>query len=133
MEGSVAVVFVWAYAMLTAAMTVAKTVTQDELLRLIDQAAAERWTTLDLSGKGLSELPPEIGKLTQLETLMLGKVKEWNWVDDRLVPTLIGNELTDLPIELTQLKKLNKLDLSGNPLKEIPKCIFKIDYFKLTT
>ena len=37
--------------------------TQDELLQLIDQAAEEGWPELDLSGKGLTELPPEIGKL----------------------------------------------------------------------
>jgi internalin A len=47
----------------------------DELLQLIDQAAAEGWTELDLAGQGLTELPPEIGKLNQLETLILGK---WN-------------------------------------------------------
>ncbi|MBD0269639.1 MAG: hypothetical protein ICV77_15265, partial [Cyanobacteria bacterium Co-bin8] len=49
--------------------------TRDELLELIDQAAAEEWTELDLSGQGLTELPPEIGKLTQLETLTLGRVE----------------------------------------------------------
>ena len=47
--------------------------TQDELIALIDQAAEEGWTELDLSGKGLTGLPPEIGRLTQLETLTLGK------------------------------------------------------------
>jgi Leucine-rich repeat (LRR) protein len=47
--------------------------TQDELLALIDQAADESWTELDLSGLKLTELPPAIGKLTQLETLILGK------------------------------------------------------------
>ncbi|MDA0268119.1 MAG: hypothetical protein O3A14_14470 [Cyanobacteria bacterium] len=40
--------------------------TQEELLRLIDQAAEEGWTELDLAGQNLTELPPEIGKLTQL-------------------------------------------------------------------
>ena len=34
--------------------------TQDELLKLIDEAAADGRPTLDLSGQGLSELPPEI-------------------------------------------------------------------------
>jgi hypothetical protein len=37
---------------------------QAELLQLLDQAAAEGWTELDLSGQGLTELSPEIGKLT---------------------------------------------------------------------
>ena len=51
--------------------------TKDELLALIDQAAAEGWTELDLSGQGLTlELPEEIFKLTQLEKLILGKGKK---------------------------------------------------------
>ncbi len=98
----------------------------NQVLALIDQAAAEEWTELDLSGKGLTELPPEIGKLTQLETLILGKVEEWNWVDGRPVPTLIGNELTELPVELAHLTKLTSLNLSGNPLGRIPECVLKI-------
>jgi internalin A len=53
--------------------------TQDELLALIEQAAAENWTELDLSGQGLTALPPEIGKLTQLESLILGR-----WAKDEL-------------------------------------------------
>jgi hypothetical protein len=32
----------------------------------IEQAAAEQWEELDLSGMGLTELPPEIGQLGQL-------------------------------------------------------------------
>jgi predicted RNase H-like HicB family nuclease len=35
---------------------------KQELLRLIAQAAAEGWTSLDLSNRGLTELPPEIRK-----------------------------------------------------------------------
>ena len=59
---------------------------KDELLALIDQAAAEGWTELDLSGQGLSELPEEIGKLAQLETLILGKYddeKRRHWFANR--------------------------------------------------
>ena len=44
--------------------------TPDELLQLIDKAADEGQTELDLAG--LEELPPQIGKYTQLETLVLG-------------------------------------------------------------
>ncbi len=53
---------------------------RDELLRLIDEAAADERTTLDLSGMGLDELPPEIGKLTNLKTLVLGR---WDKKDMR--------------------------------------------------
>ena len=60
--------------------------TQDELLALIDQAAEEGWTELDLSGRGLTALPPEIGKLTQLEKLILGKVDEWEFPEGRPTP-----------------------------------------------
>ncbi len=42
-----------------------------ELLKIIDEAARDGRETLDLSGKGISELPDEIGKLTNLETLWL--------------------------------------------------------------
>ena len=46
--------------------------TQQELLQTIEQAAAEGWEELDLSDQQLTELPPEIGKLTQLKVLKLG-------------------------------------------------------------
>jgi internalin A len=87
--------------------------TQDELLQLIDQAAEEGWTELDLSGKGLTELPPEIGKLTQLESLVLGK-----WDEDKA--EWIGNQLTELPEEITKLQALQQISLSSNQITEIP-------------
>ncbi len=80
--------------------------THDELLQLIDQAAAEGWTELDLSGQGLTELPPEIGKLTQLETLILGK-----WDEEK--NEYVGNELTSLPAEISQLSNLKILQAPG--------------------
>ena len=39
---------------------------QQELLRLIDRAADEGWTELDLAGLGVEVLPPEVGKLKRL-------------------------------------------------------------------
>ena len=56
--------------MLSAATT-GKAVTQDELLRLIDEAAADGRPTLNLAGKKLNELPLEIGQLTKLQSLDL--------------------------------------------------------------
>jgi internalin A len=104
--------------------------TQDELLALIERAAAENWTELDLSGQGLTELPPEIGKLTQLEILILGR-----WAKDELgpqrrkgqellggkwVPLVFGNGFTTLPTELQALKNLKRLDISGICLDGLP-------------
>ncbi|MFN6537495.1 MAG: hypothetical protein RM021_014130 [Nostoc sp. EkiNYC01] len=40
--------------------------TQDELLVLIEQAAAEGRKTLDLSGKELTKIPEALAKLTNL-------------------------------------------------------------------
>jgi internalin A len=95
--------------------------TQDELLQLIDQAAEEGWTELDLSGKGLTELPPEIGKLTQLETLILGRVgRGHEQVGNRILQKVVSNDLTFLPNELANLTQLRKIDLSGIPLEAFP-------------
>ena len=79
--------------------------TQDELLKLIDQAAEEGWTELDLAGADLTELPPEIGKLTQLESLILAKQVKGKY---------LGNNLTQLPAEIGLLKRLKSLTVFGN-------------------
>ena len=60
--------------------------TNEELLRTIEQAEAEGWTELDLSDRGLTELPAAIGRLTRLESLDLS-----------------GNELTELPAAIGEL------------------------------
>jgi Leucine-rich repeat (LRR) protein len=73
-----------------------------------------RITSLDLTNKeedkdGIKVLPPAIGKLTQLKTLLLGK-----------------NDLSSLPDEMEQLKSLTKLDIKYNNLTEIPPAIGKL-------
>jgi len=44
---------------------------QTELLELIDRAAREDATSLDLSGQNIKTIPPEIAKLTNLTELYL--------------------------------------------------------------
>ena len=101
--------------------------TQDELLALIDQAAIEGWTELDLSGQGLTELPPEIGQLTQLETLILGKqVEGYERAGDRFLPKGVSNALTALPEALGHLDQLQVLDLSGNPFTTQPEVVTQL-------
>ncbi|MEH2352091.1 leucine-rich repeat protein [Nostoc sp.] len=101
--------------------------TQDELLVLIDRAVAEGWRELDLSGQELTELPVEIGKLQQLESLILGKkVESYEFVGDRYLENVSGNNLKTLPLELLGLPNLHKLDISGNPLESIPDVVTQI-------
>ncbi len=83
--------------------------TYDECLRLIEKAEKEGATELDLSGKGLEKLPPEIGRLTQLTSL-----------------NLFNNQLSELPESLTRLTQLTSLDLRGNQLSELPESITRL-------
>jgi internalin A len=100
--------------------------TKDELLKVIKKAVENGDLTLDLSGKGLTELPPEIGELTGLTELDLysnqltrlppeiGRLTNLTELD------LGGNQLTDLPSEIWQLLNLEMLYLLGNQLTELP-------------
>ncbi|MEG4348160.1 COR domain-containing protein [Microcoleus sp. LAD1_D3] len=100
--------------------------TREEAVRRIDQAAEEKLTELDLSGLGLEELPPEISKCTQLETLVLGKAEKWGWVDGKVLPQLITNQLTALPEELRSLENLRSINLTGNPFGTIPELLLEM-------
>ncbi|OCQ90932.1 COR domain-containing protein [Limnothrix sp. PR1529] len=90
-----------------------------ELLALLERAKAEGWTELDLAGLDLVELPPEIGELTQLQVLILGK-----W--DEETEKWKGNQLTTLPPEIGQLQNLTNLDLSYNQISELPAAISQL-------
>ncbi|MEG4146663.1 hypothetical protein [Microcoleus sp. Pol12B5] len=87
--------------------------TREEAVRRIDQAAEEKLTELDLSGLDLEELPPEIGKCTQLETLVLGKkTEDWESLDGKYRPKLITNQLRTLPEELRSLLNLRSTSVT---------------------
>ncbi len=100
--------------------------TREELLQLIDKAADEGQTELDLAGLGLEELPPEIGKCTQLESLVLGKWEEWQYVDGKRILKLITNQLSVLPEELRSLENLRSINLSGNPFGKMPELLLQM-------
>ena len=110
--------------------------TRDELLRTLEQAKAEGWTSLDLSDWGLTELPDTIGELTALESLDLsgndltelpatiGQLQNLTslvlgrW--DKEKSESKGNQLSALPPEIGQLTNLSQLDLSSNQLSALP-------------
>jgi hypothetical protein len=88
---------------------------KDVTVESVAQAdASGRIISLDLSNKGtdmsgISTLAPDIGKLTQLKVLLLGK-----------------NSFSSLPEEIGQLTNLTKLDVQYNNLKEFPPAIGKL-------
>ena len=99
---------------------------EDIALERIEEAKRHRSRELDLSHLGLETLPPEIGRLTTLNTLRLAanhltslpaqvwRLTNLTWLD------LSGNQLTSLPPEIGQLTKLTWLDLDANQLTSLP-------------
>src|SRR6476469_3748016 len=113
--------------------------TREEAVRRIDQAAEEKLTQLDLSWLDLEELPPEIGKCTQLETLVLAKFdgEKSKWVGNKLtefpdavlqltnlkILNVSHNQITSIPEEIGQLSNLTDIYLSNNQIASIPDAI----------
>ena len=78
-------------------------------LNRIAQVQRDNLSILDLSGLGLTELPPEIGEMLQLRELYLQ-----------------DNQLTEFPIEILNLIELQRLSLWGNDITEIPAGISRL-------
>lgn len=100
--------------------------TNEEVLQLIQQAVQERATVFDIGGNELTEIPSEIGLLTNLKELNLRENKltylpvEIGNLTGLKKLYLSGNKLTSLPSEIGQLKELERIYLSGNKLTELP-------------
>ncbi|KEF36653.1 small GTP-binding protein domain [Schinkia azotoformans MEV2011] len=94
-----------------------KILTSEELLDLINEAKQNRWNALDLSMCGLTEIPPEIGLLKDLEILELGN----NGPIDEYEKNIERNEFVTLPSEIGELTKLKSISLYGTKLKYLPK------------
>ncbi len=82
--------------------------TSRSILELIYRAHTENWKELDLSRQELTEIPLEIGRLTQLEML-----------------NLFSNQITVIPDAITQLTNLTNLNLYNNQITVIPDAIFR--------
>ena len=89
----------------------------EELLQIIEKAAIEGWTKLDLSGRELTALPPQIGQLTQLKKLILGK---YELDRDGDILRFTGNKLSTLPPEIGLLTQLEELQIFANQLTSLP-------------
>ena len=100
--------------------------TNEDLLRAIEEAKKSETTSLTLQGKGIETLPPELFQLTTLIrlNLSLNNLIEIPPAISQLTSLtelyMGGNELTSLPPEICQLTKLKKLEIKGNPLASPP-------------
>lgn len=93
---------------------------------IVNNALRRRQKSLDLSGYGLTDLPPEIGELKKLESLNLRNNKLTGLSPEigKLVSLnqlrLEFNELHTLPSEIGYLTALRSLDLTRNQLRALP-------------
>lgn len=83
--------------------------------------------TLDLSGKGLEQVPSYVFQRTEIEILDLsnndlhGALQgEVRFLSNLKVLNLSNNNFTGLPAEIGQLSNLEVLDLSNNSLTGLP-------------
>ena len=82
---------------------------------------------LELKNNQLTEIPKELGNLTELETLILNGnklteiPKELGNLTNLKYLYLYNNKLTEIPKELGNLTNLQNLSLGVNQLTEIPK------------
>jgi energy-coupling factor transporter ATP-binding protein EcfA2 len=99
---------------------------RQELLDLIDLAAREEWVILDLSKKGITDLPSEIGHLISLQWLDLSYNPLTTLLDiiSHLTSlqslNLSNNRLTTLPSTIGHLTNLQSLNLSNNRFTTLP-------------
>jgi hypothetical protein len=75
----------------------------EKALSRIETCLAKKCKNLDLSSMGLTEIPQEVFKLTNLVILNLS-----------------NNKLSELPTELFSLNKLKELDISKNLFTNLP-------------
>ena len=106
--------------------------TDQELLQIIEKAARNKETTLDLSNNQLTTLPEAIAQLSNLNVLYL-RNNQLTTLPEAIAQLsnlnglyLGNNQLTTLPEAIAQLSNLNVLDLSNNQLTTLPEAIAQL-------
>ncbi|MDA3893981.1 MAG: leucine-rich repeat domain-containing protein [Salinivirgaceae bacterium] len=110
---------------------------KSDVLQFIQRSRHKNANEIDLSNKGITELPEELGDLTTLKTLNL------SYNNISILPAsiiklvnlkslfLTRNKISKLPIGISNLDKLELLDVSYNPLLKIPREIGSFTQLKL--
>ncbi|MEZ5384708.1 MAG: P-loop NTPase fold protein [Prosthecobacter sp.] len=95
-------------------------------LGLIETCFIQKSPALNLSGLGLAVLPPEIGKLSFLEQLILSENKlselplEFSYLKNLKTCDLRQNRFTSFPLKLCKLTDLEVLLISYNQIEVLP-------------
>ena len=106
--------------------------TEYKIIALINRAAEEGVTELDLSEERLSKLPPEIGRLTNLTALDLSRNQitvippEIQCLTNLTALDFSRNQITVIPPEIQCLTNLTKLSLYSNQITVIPESIGRL-------
>ncbi|WP_198166512.1 COR domain-containing protein [Picosynechococcus sp. PCC 7117] len=115
----------------------AKDAVYQRALEKIRQAKQISATELNLDGMKLTELPPEIAQLTNLQNLVLRSnqltalPEVITQLSNLRTLALSGNQLTELPPEIVQLTNLQRLDLSRNQLTTLPEVITQLSNLQI--
>ena len=115
-----------------------KILTDDKLHKLLDHAASRGLKELDLSYNGLTTLPPEIRRLTNIESLdlsgneLIAVPQEIGYLSQLKHLDLRRNLLTGLPAELGSLSGLSTLDVRQNRLTTLPRELENLHKIKIT-
>lgn len=101
----------------------------NDLLRLIEDAANEKWEILDLSNTGISILPEQLFELKSLKVLFIGNIF-YNQGEGSY------NTIKEIPDSIQNLENLEVLSICGlgdvkisTFVKVLPRLVY-VDYFK---
>ncbi len=106
---------------------------EQEVLRIIERAAEEKWDKLDLSKCNLKKFPIGILKLVNLKELSLRHnllseiVPEIYQLKNLIKLDISNNVLTEMQLGIYELKNIEVLNLGRNYLYELPYGISKLE------
>lgn len=90
-----------------------RSLTNEELLDLINEAKENRWQALDLRSCGIKDFPDELWELTELRMLYIGNELRYSSTGSLISNENDNNTFTVIPKKIERLKNLQVLCISG--------------------